>query len=51
MEKTLLLIDDDPDDIEMFCDAVQEIDEKNNCLCASNGREALEILNSCPAKA
>jgi len=50
MEKTLLLIDYDPDDIEMFCDAVQEIDEKNNCLCASNGREALEILNSCLQK-
>jgi CheY-like chemotaxis protein len=50
MEKTLLLIDDDPDDIEMFCDAVQEIDEKNNCLCASNGREALEIVNSCLQK-
>jgi len=46
MGKTLLLIDDDADDIEMFCDAVVEIDEKNHCLWASNGKEALEILKS-----
>jgi CheY-like chemotaxis protein len=50
MEKTLLLIDDDLDDVEMFCDAVQEIDKKNHCLFAGNGREALKILGSCLQK-
>ena len=50
MEKTLLIIDDDADDIEMFCDAVQEIDERNHCLVATNGKEALQILHSCLKK-
>jgi CheY-like chemotaxis protein len=40
----LLIIDDDADDREMFCEAVKEINDQIKCLCASGGSEALELF-------
>ncbi len=41
---TLLCIDDDPEDVEMFQDAVRLIDPGYTCVVANNGREGLGIL-------
>lgn len=43
--KKILLIDDDDDDQEIFLAALSEIDISVKCTIASNGREALEMLN------
>ncbi|SHH11678.1 response regulator [Flavobacterium defluvii] len=45
-KKVILLADDDIDDTEMFCEALEEINEDIICHCASNGKEVFEILNS-----
>ncbi len=44
-EKIILLADDDTDDTEMFCEALEEINENIICHCAENGNEAWKILN------
>jgi CheY-like chemotaxis protein len=44
--KILLIVDDDPDDRSLFIEAVKEIDETVNCISATNGQEALELLNN-----
>ena len=43
---TILNVDDDLEDIEIFCDAVNEIDPAIVCLVARSADEALQILNS-----
>jgi CheY-like chemotaxis protein len=45
--KTLncLLIDDDPDDQEIFCMALEDMGKKVNCMFASDGVDALSKLN------
>lgn len=43
---TLLCIDDDPDDIELFQEAMKVIDHTSVCVSAMNGREGLFILNN-----
>jgi CheY-like chemotaxis protein len=43
---TILNVDDDEEDIEIFCDAVREIDPSVICLVAKSAEEALKILNS-----
>ena len=43
---TILNVDDDIEDIEIFCDAVSEIDPSIICLVAKSAEEALKILNS-----
>lgn len=40
----VLYADDDPDDIEVFVDAVREISNDIEVAVAKNGRQALEIL-------
>lgn len=42
--KTLLIIDDDTDDVQIFCEAVQEIDETIQCFSESNGEAGLQLL-------
>jgi CheY-like chemotaxis protein len=42
----VLIVDDDLDDITLFCDAVREIDADSQCMLAKNGREALTLLES-----
>jgi CheY-like chemotaxis protein len=41
---TFLIIDDDPDDVQMFCEAVAEIDKTFHCFCAYSGEEAIKLL-------
>jgi DNA-binding NtrC family response regulator len=45
-KKTILLVDDDPDDIEIFNDALKQIDSTITLITAHNGRDALHILCS-----
>jgi CheY-like chemotaxis protein len=40
----ILAVDDDPDDFEFFFDAVKKIDQSIIVLKATNGQEALQIL-------
>lgn len=40
----ILIVDDDPEDIELFCEAVSELDGTISCVEAYNGVEALKIL-------
>lgn len=42
----ILNVDDDEEDIEIFCDAVREIDPSIICLVAKSSEEALRILDS-----
>lgn len=49
-EKIILLADDDTDDTEMFCEALEEIDGDIICHCAENGNEAWKILNQITEK-
>jgi CheY-like chemotaxis protein len=44
--KSVLIVDDDRDDVELFCEAVQEIDETINCLRAMEGEQALKMLRN-----
>ena len=44
--RIFLLVDDDADDIELFCEALTEIDNSILCYFASNGKEALIQLNA-----
>jgi CheY-like chemotaxis protein len=40
----VLFIDDDPDDFELFCEAIKAMTQKSRCLHARDGNEALKIL-------
>jgi CheY-like chemotaxis protein len=42
----LLYVDDDPEDIEIFVEAVKECDRTIQCLIAENGKRAMDILHS-----
>jgi len=42
----ILHVDDDPEDIEIFCDAVRQIDPSITCLVARSAEEALALLQS-----
>jgi CheY-like chemotaxis protein len=50
VQKTLLIVDDDPDDIHLFCEAVAEINKTYNCFSAGNGEEALQLLKAAIVK-
>ncbi len=41
-----MIVDDDSDDREFFCDAVTELDSPAECLTAINGEDALKILRN-----
>jgi CheY-like chemotaxis protein len=43
---TILLVDDDADDIEIFNDALKQIDTSITLITAHNGMDALNILSS-----
>ena len=43
--KSLLLIDDDTDDKELFLEAVSEVDNSVTCFSAKDGVEAIELLH------
>ena len=41
----ILNVDDDPDDREMFCRAIQKIDGEIQCIQVSSGEDAIELLS------
>lgn len=44
--RILLIVDDDPDDRNLFIAAVKEVEESMICITADNGQQALELLNN-----
>ncbi len=42
--KKIMIVDDDEDDLEFFCEAVMEIDASCAYVTATNGEEALQKL-------
>ena len=46
MEKRFLVIDDDTDDRELFCEALASVDPGINCIQAVDGKEALTRLST-----
>jgi CheY-like chemotaxis protein len=44
--KVLVYIDDDPEDMELFCEAVKVINPSYTCVGARNGKEGLRLLSS-----
>jgi CheY-like chemotaxis protein len=44
---SILYVDDDFEDIEIFHEAVKVVDASLQCLTANSGSEALVFLNSC----
>ena len=49
-KKIILLADDDIDDTEMFCEALEDVNENVVCHCAVNGVEIFEILKTIDEK-
>lgn len=49
-KKIFLLADDDRDDTELFCEALSSIDQEVVCHCATDGREALKVLQELDRK-
>lgn len=45
-----MIIDDDPDEIEFFCEALSEIDGTFECISARGGEEAMMILRDLNAE-
>ena len=43
---TILMADDDPDDRELFMEALRTIDSDCDCITAADGKEALSKLNN-----
>lgn len=41
---TILIVDDDQDDKELFIDSVREVNTKIKCVPAGDGQEALRLL-------
>jgi len=44
MSKTVVLIDDDQDDLEILQETLESIDSSLRCICFSNPVEALQVL-------
>jgi len=42
----ILYAEDDPEDVDVFCEAVKAISPKIACIIAKNGLEALSILEN-----
>lgn len=51
MQKMILMVDDDPDDVQFFCSALYETNKPYYCISVPDGEEALHFLNNtfiCP---
>jgi CheY-like chemotaxis protein len=44
--KMVMIVDDDADDRELFCEALYEVDTSIQCIACASGMEALELLKS-----
>lgn len=49
-KKIVLLVDDDTDDTELFCEALCSVEENIVCHCTADGGEAMAKLNELSAK-
>ena len=49
MSRRILLIDDDRDDRDLFCEALETVAPKFSCDCCTDGMEALKKLESANA--
>jgi len=47
---TVLIVDDDREDIELFTDALQAADPQVICCAATNGLDALKLITAMPVK-
>lgn len=45
---SLLLVDDDADDRELFVNAVKEVNPNIHCFTANDGQQALDLLKTLP---
>ena len=43
--RVIMIVDDDEDDVELFSDALKEVDREVQCTSASNGEDALIKLS------
>ena len=43
---SILLVDDDVEDQEIFLDAIKEVDPLVHCFCAADGEDALKLLGT-----
>lgn len=41
----IMIVDDDEDDVELFCDALKDVNDTIKCIGVPNGEEALNRLN------
>jgi len=46
MQKMILMVDDDPDDVQLFCSALYETNKPYYCISVPDGEEALQFLNA-----
>ena len=44
MSKIILMVDDDEDDIHLFQEALQEVNDSFQLVTANNGQEALDLV-------
>ena len=44
--KKFVVVDDDPDDIDLFTEAMAEVGKSHQCYAAKNGKDLLHKLNS-----
>lgn len=44
----VMIVDDDADDRELFCEALHEVDTSVQCIACSSGTEALNMLKGGP---
>jgi CheY-like chemotaxis protein len=47
----ILLVDDDPEDRDVMRDALEQLDARNEIICAENGEAALKLLTDHEAPA
>ena len=46
--KVIMIVDDDPDDVAFFCEALSEIDTSIKCIGVKGAEEALWLLKKNP---
>jgi CheY-like chemotaxis protein len=50
MSISIMIVDDDRDDIDMFIEVVDELDPSINCLSANNGLAGINLVHSLEQK-
>ena len=46
MQKMILIVDDDPDDVQFFCNALYESNKPYYCISVTNAEEALLFIEN-----